>query len=541
MEEHVMFRSLKLKCLGMAFALLCYLLIGSAAAETPTCTITYGKDSYALGEAIEAHYKIDFAGEYSTLFVEWGIITNWDTGNMEPSDSFQELASLEGDLSFTPLHGEGAVPYFTLVDADGGWHDFWGDSVRIAGNVAFEPTCAVTFDKESYAAGETIKAHYSIDFSGACTALYAEWNIVTNWETGAIESGDSFQELTEMEGDLSFAPLHGEGAVLYFTVVDSDGKWYTLMSDPVRIAGKVISPPTIAVTFDKAVYAFGDTVNAHYKIDFEGEYTELYAEWNLVTDWETEEIESGGSSQKLTSLEGDLSFVPPRGEGVVLHLTLIEPSGKWHTLMSNPVQVTGTSAAAPVFAVAFDKEVYELGDTVNAHYKIDFAGRYEEIYAEWNVITDWETEEIQAGAGFQELTSLEGDLAFEANQGEGISLYLTLVETDGGFYSFGADPIRISVSDVVYLPKALTVIEKEAFKGAKFTRVVCPDGLISIGDGAFSGCTSLVSITIPDSVESISEDAFDGCTSLTTIIAAKGSEAEKYATFHNYRVSYLQE
>ena len=44
------------------------------------------------------------------------------------------------------------------------------------------------------------------------------------------------------------------------------------------------------------------------------------------------------------------------------------------------------------------------------------------------------------------------------------------------------------------------------------------DGSVtSIGEGAFSGCTSLTSVAIPDSVTSIGGYAFDGCSSLTSI------------------------
>ena len=46
---------------------------------------------------------------------------------------------------------------------------------------------------------------------------------------------------------------------------------------------------------------------------------------------------------------------------------------------------------------------------------------------------------------------------------------------------------------------------------AKDTNYVIPDGVIKIGDGAFSRCESLINIVIPDSVTSIGDRAFSRC------------------------------
>jgi len=49
------------------------------------------------------------------------------------------------------------------------------------------------------------------------------------------------------------------------------------------------------------------------------------------------------------------------------------------------------------------------------------------------------------------------------------------------------------------------------------TDVILPDGLISIGDYMFSGCSALTHIILPDSLQSIGYEAFIGCSSLTAI------------------------
>ncbi len=52
-----------------------------------------------------------------------------------------------------------------------------------------------------------------------------------------------------------------------------------------------------------------------------------------------------------------------------------------------------------------------------------------------------------------------------------------------------------------------------------------PSTVTRIGDGAFSGCSELTSITIPNSVTGIGVYAFENCTNLTTITIPEGVES----------------
>ena len=70
------------------------------------------------------------------------------------------------------------------------------------------------------------------------------------------------------------------------------------------------------------------------------------------------------------------------------------------------------------------------------------------------------------------------------------------------------------------IPNSVTSIATHAFSGrSSLISITIPKSVVSIGSSAFWGCSSLTSITIPNSVESIGNYAFCKCSSLDTIYA----------------------
>ena len=84
----------------------------------------------------------------------------------------------------------------------------------------------------------------------------------------------------------------------------------------------------------------------------------------------------------------------------------------------------------------------------------------------------------------------------------------------------------------VVIENGVTSISDYAFNGCtSLTSVAIPASVTSIGAYAFCGCGSLTSVAIPDSVTSIGDHAFDSCGNLT-VYCSQGSAAAAYCTEH---------
>ena len=110
---------------------------------------------------------------------------------------------------------------------------------------------------------------------------------------------------------------------------------------------------------------------------------------------------------------------------------------------------------------------------------------------------------------------------------------LRKVTVTGGNILYGAFSGCSSLTSIT-IPDSVTSIGDYTFRNcSSLMSITIPDSVTSIGSYAFYNCSSLTSITIPNSVTSIGDSTFSGCSSLTSITIPNSVTSIGKSAFYN--------
>jgi hypothetical protein len=161
---------------------------------------------------------------------------------------------------------------------------------------------------------------------------------------------------------------------------------------------------------------------------------------------------------------------------------------------------------------------------------------------------EWLRKEDLSNVGTLILTKDVTDVSFD---GLNFSPQRIYVDSQNPVYYYGGGmmvnlkTMQIMACDMtamsnIVLPEGIRSIGDGAYKGRYYIdSIQFPSTLESIGDEAFSGCSELRSIVIPDSVTQIGQYAFKDCTSLQTIKLPINLQSIAIGTFSNCGLTAL--
>lgn len=109
-------------------------------------------------------------------------------------------------------------------------------------------------------------------------------------------------------------------------------------------------------------------------------------------------------------------------------------------------------------------------------------------------------------------------------------------ETDGNYTMYAGNIALAYNGDktVITIPETVKYLAPEIFKDSKaLTSVTFSEGLIAIGDGAFSGCDKLANVTFPESLKFIGDNAFYQARAFTEVTLSTNVEFVGDSAFHD--------
>ena len=139
-----------------------------------------------------------------------------------------------------------------------------------------------------------------------------------------------------------------------------------------------------------------------------------------------------------------------------------------------------------------------------------------------------------AFSGCMNLTSLTlpntlTDIGVEAFSGVGITKF----NLPQGVLRIGEGAFTSDIFTEIQLPETITDLGARAFQYCeKLEKITIPENVSEIRDGTFLACSALKTVTLPQNLKKIGKDAFSNCKALTEVdISASVTEIGKYAFY----------
>ena len=357
-------------------------LTGAKETEPIQVTITFSKDSYALGETVVADYKVTGgSGKYPVL--EYAVYG----GENGASVSYKRgtLKSANGKIKFVPYKGSYAYISLWGNDSDNRSVSFASNPVDFTDAAVNDPVkVKITFNKSSYKSGETVVAKYKITGgSGKYKQLRfecsgAEHESSLDYADLSYKSGD----LTASSGTIKFVPKSGVKARVSITGFDSKGKGVFGQSGWVKIKdAKNREGVNVKFTLSKTSYTLGTRIKAKYSISGgSGKYTNLSYSCYVYDNGQYKDYENG----TLKKDSGTITFAPNRGQEAYIYVYGTDSEGRniWgqsvtiqltESTKPNKVKLTGVKAGQKQLTVTWSQGKDIDGYQIQYGRKADFS------------------------------------------------------------------------------------------------------------------------------------------------------------------------